>query len=106
MFWSDVASAHYSKKAIEYYNSNNNRFVPKDQNLPNCPQIRPIEDFWLILKRKVYENGWQAKSAEQLKRIIIASLKKIDKNICHRLMSRIHAKIRIASDLGSSHYFY
>jgi len=70
------------------------------------PKIRPIEDFWHILKREVYENGWQAKSAEQLTRRIIASLKKIDKNICHRLMSRIHTKIRISLDLGSSHYFH
>ncbi|CAF5166545.1 unnamed protein product, partial [Rotaria magnacalcarata] len=33
----------------------NIKFVPKQDNPPNVPQARPIEDFWSILAGKVYE---------------------------------------------------
>ena len=29
---------------------------------PNAPQIRPIENYWGILKMKVYEGNWSAKN--------------------------------------------
>ena len=37
-------------------------------NPANAPKLRPIEDFWGILKQKVYEKGWRAKSIDQLKK--------------------------------------
>ena len=37
-----------------------------------------IEDFWSILKAKVYENNWEAKSLRQLKVRIKKCLKKVD----------------------------
>jgi len=39
--------------------------------------LRPIEDFWGILKQKVYEKGWGVKSINQLKKNISESLKKL-----------------------------
>ena len=35
-------------------------------NTANLPEVRPIEDFWSILKAKVYENNWEAKTLHQL----------------------------------------
>ena len=37
-------------------------------NPANAPKLRPIEDFWSILKQKVYEKVWKAKSIDQLKK--------------------------------------
>ena len=37
-------------------------FHSKKDNPANLPEARPIEDFWFILKDKVYENGWEANS--------------------------------------------
>ena len=34
---------------------------------PNAPQIRPIENHWGILKVKVYEGNWKAKTRDHLK---------------------------------------
>jgi hypothetical protein len=31
--------------------------VPKDMNPANAPKLHPIENFWGILKQKVYEKG-------------------------------------------------
>jgi hypothetical protein len=32
-------------------------YVPKIENPPNVPQIRPIEKFWANLKKKVYQKA-------------------------------------------------
>jgi len=43
-------------------------FLPKIINPANAPKLRPIEDFWRILKTNVYENNWSAKNVRQLKK--------------------------------------
>jgi hypothetical protein len=55
-----LAPAHYSKETISMLNSLEIRFLSKDENPPNVPQIRPIEDFWASHKKQVYAQGWEA----------------------------------------------
>ena len=50
--------------------------VMKEQNPPNLPMLRPIETFWSHLKAKVYYNGWEAKSIEEMKKRISYCLTK------------------------------
>jgi transposase len=71
--------------------------VPKDLNPPNVPQLRSIERFWANLKRKVYENGWTAKSVDLVKKIK-SELKKIPLESCQNLLKRLKTKIRKAAD--------
>ena len=62
VFWSDLASCHYSFETIEYLNSQNIIYVPKDDNPPNVPQTRPIEKFWANLEDKVHDKGQKTKN--------------------------------------------
>ena len=39
-------------------------FISKENNPPACPQIRPIEQFWSMLKTEVYANNWSAKNRD------------------------------------------
>ena len=50
----------------------------ESKKLPDAPQIRPIENYWGILKMKVYEGNWKAKTKNHLIRQL---KKKIDCNI-------------------------
>jgi hypothetical protein len=75
--------------------------VPKDCNPTNVPQLRPIEDFWGILKGLVYENDWSTDSIDNLKCRIKKKLKEMDPNLYQRLMKRLLTKIRIAADYGA-----
>jgi hypothetical protein len=68
VFWPDLGSSHYTNSVQDYLKSEKIEFVPKDMNPANAPKLRPIEDFWGILKQKVYEKGWRAKSIDQLKK--------------------------------------
>ena len=52
--------------------------IRKDLNLPNSPQVRPIERFWAHLKSKVFDRNWEAKNTDQLKRKIVCVSKTFD----------------------------
>ena len=60
LFWPDLASCHYARTTICLFQELNIKFVPKEKNPPNCPQLHPIEDFWGLLKQLVYAKGWEA----------------------------------------------
>ncbi|XP_055535517.1 uncharacterized protein LOC129724554 [Wyeomyia smithii] len=68
VFWPDLASAHYSKRSLEGVEQLNTDVVPKLANPPNVPKLRPIEDFWPSLKRKIYSNNIVAKTNERIKK--------------------------------------
>ena len=77
IFLPDLAFAHYAKDTVELFEELKIPYVFKDQNPPNVPQCRPIENFWGILKSKVYENAWEVTNILQLKRKIKKCLKEI-----------------------------
>jgi hypothetical protein len=43
IFWPDLASAHYAKKTLGWFEANQVDIVTKEQNPPNCPKFCPIE---------------------------------------------------------------
>lgn len=100
MFWPDLASCHYSKKTQDWLTEQKIPFVPKKDNPPNVPQARKIEQFWAVLKRKVYEKGWEAENDKQLVRRIKQKLKEIDKKVFQSLMLKVRYKLRKIEDNG------
>ena len=80
-------------------------FVAKEENPPNAPQIRPIENWWGILKQEVYRGDWSAKSEEMLVRRVRYAARKIQKNdpeIFQSLFGSLKTKMRKAADNGLS----
>ena len=52
--------------------------MSKVDNPANLPEVRPILDFWSILKVKVYENNLEAKTLHQLEVRIKKCLKEVN----------------------------
>ncbi len=100
LFWLDLASSHYAKKTLETFKQHDVRFVPKDMNPPNVPQLRPIEDLWAQIKQKVYENDWSTDSIPKLILRIKQKLKEFSSSMRQSYMSDILTRIRIAADQG------
>ena len=50
MFWPDLATCHYGKKAKKFYDENEINIVPKETNPPNCPELWLIEKYWAHMK--------------------------------------------------------
>lgn len=93
-FWPDLASCHYAKKTLEFYTTNNIDFVPKDINPPNCPQFRPIERYWAIVKAKLKKNGGVVKKVGLMRAKWIYFSNKVTAEVVQRLMSTIKRKVR------------
>jgi hypothetical protein len=106
LFWSDLASCHYARSTMRILGELNIHVVPKDMNPPNCPQLRPIEDFWAILKQFVYANGWEASTHAQLQRRIKFCLGKVDIQVVRNMIFSMKSKIRRARAFGVSDLVY
>ena len=93
LFWPDLASSHYAKTVISYFEAKKLNFVEKEDNPPNVPECRPIEDFWSILKGMVYEGNWKAETLIQLRRRIEYCIDKVDINLIYCLSKSIPGRL-------------
>ena len=92
LFWPDLASCHYSARTLQQYSSNKIKFIPKNQNSPNCPQLRPVEKFWAIVKQSLLKNGKVTKSVNQMKSNWKKAVEKVREDGVKRLMGGIKKK--------------
>ena len=72
------SSCHYAEHSLDFLCENLIHHADKIDKPANLPEVRPIEDFWSILKAKVYENNWEAKSLHQLEVRIKKCLNEVD----------------------------
>ena len=100
IFWPDLASCHCKNKNLEFLSNNGINYVEKDENPPSAPQIRPIENYWGILKMKVYEGNWTAKDREQLIRRIKIKQKEINHDIVIKMFENLKRKVHLANENG------
>jgi hypothetical protein len=94
LFWPDLASIHYAKATLDWYEANNVDFVPKNMNPPNVPQIRPIEKYWAISKQYLRKTKRFAENINQFRRLFISTTKKLDEAAVQRLMRGLRTKLR------------
>uniref|UniRef100_A0A914DRN3 Transposase n=1 Tax=Acrobeloides nanus TaxID=290746 RepID=A0A914DRN3_9BILA len=85
VFWPDKASSHYANNVLNHLRQKDIHFVEKEDNPSNLPEARSIEDFWDILKGKVYANAWKAENTRQLTNCIKLCLRNIDRDLVQRL---------------------
>ena len=64
IFLPDLASTHYFKKSLEWYEQNGTQLVTKEENPPNCPEQRVIESYWSIMKGTVLKSKKLASDIE------------------------------------------
>ena len=100
LFWPDLASCHYATKTQEFLTEIDINFVPRDHNPPNAPQIRPIENFFGILKQHVYAGNWSAKNREGLIRRIKKCVQEIDMDMIIKMFDNLPPKIVKAKNHG------
>jgi hypothetical protein len=100
VFWPDLASAHYARTVQDYLKSQRVPFVQRKLNHANVPKCRPIEDYWGILKRKVYENDWSAKEIPQLIKRIKWAMTQVDSETCTRTCASVHRRLNTVARKG------
>lgn len=94
LFWPDLASCHYSNVVQEWYHNNNVAIVPKDCNPPNSPELRPIEEYWSIIKGKLKKKGGTAATLEEFAKKWNSAAKTISEELVQTMMSSVRRKVR------------
>lgn len=94
LFWPDLASCHYSSRALEWYNLNSVDVVPKNTNPPNCPELRPIEKYWANIKTKLRKTCQPATSLPDFKKKWMKCTKLITNDSVQISMKRVKSKVR------------
>ena len=69
LFWPDLASSHYAAAVISKLTAAGVSYVSKVDNLPNVPQLRPIEKFWALCKHKYQQLNKPANTIPEMKKI-------------------------------------
>ena len=106
LFWLDLASSHYAKKAMEWLDEHKVPFVHRAANPPNVPQARSIEDFWSILADKLYNGGWEASNSQQLINRIKRKVKQVELKVVETMMNDVRSKLRKIEDCGPFKILY
>lgn len=70
ILWPTLATCRYAEATCDYMIESRINFVEKYENPGNLPKCRPLEDYLAILKFKVYEGNWKAKTLQQLEKRI------------------------------------
>ena len=89
----DNAPSHAAKNSMSYPASIG-LFGSRLMNWPPAsPDLKPIENFWDIIKRKVYAENKQFHSKDDLWRAIVNAAKEIDPNIIKKLTSSVDERL-------------
>lgn len=94
LFWPDLASCHYASSVLEWFREKNILFIEKTVNPPNCPEIRPIEKFWALMKAKLRKNVKPAEDLTQFKKDWNRVTKTVNESVVQNLMRHIKNKVR------------
>lgn len=94
LFWPDLASCHYANNTIKWYKEKQVNFVPRDCNPPNSPELRPIEQYWSIVKGILKKTGQEIQTIGQFKSKWQWASKKINKASVQKIMGPIRRKVR------------
>ena len=86
VFWPDLATSHYANSVQNWLSENNITVVAKADNPANVPEVRPIEDLFAYIKRKVYRKGWSANNIHQLEQRIRSTMRNLPNSIVQKLM--------------------
>jgi hypothetical protein len=94
MFWPDLASCHYARVTMDWYQSNEVDILPKEMNPPNCPQFRPIEKYWAIVKGKLLKNGGSATEVNKMRQKWNKFAGEVTPELVQKMMRDIKRKVR------------
>ena len=97
LFWPDLASCHYSETTLNWLREHKVDFIEKRCNLPNCPEIRPIERYWAFVKGKLRFKVRETKNIQDFENKWIRATKKVQRNFVQKLMLSVKRKVRAFS---------
>lgn len=81
------------KRKLEWFQINNINFLLKSCNASNVSKARQIEDFWAILSKLLYNNGWKAKTERRLRLRITKTNEEMEVSVIQHMMCQVKGKL-------------
>lgn len=100
ILWPDLARYHYTREVQEFLQSENLRFISKDENAPNLPECRPIERFWALVKRQMASYKNEAENFAIFKRRWAVCYKRVIENSGENLFLNFREKLKRVAKYG------
>ena len=100
LIWTEPTVAHYARDTAQFLEEAGLATLKGDDTPPKVSQLRPIRDFWGVLKQDVYRGGSVVSSEAQLKQIIAIALKKIAPEVPPTMMRGVGLHVRSANRNG------
>ncbi|XP_047993581.1 uncharacterized protein LOC125240438 [Leguminivora glycinivorella] len=94
LFWPDLASCHYASRTREWMEANGVEYVEKSMNPPNYPEVRPIEEYWAIMKRILRQRFSSADSVKKFKKDWVKAAKTVTVSVVRNLMKNVRVQVR------------
>jgi hypothetical protein len=69
-------------------------------------QTGPNESFWVCLAQKVNEEGWEAKTEQQLIYCTESKMKEFDEHFVESLLEGLNAKVKWIGENGVYFFIY
>ena len=93
IFWPNLATSHYANSVTKWLKTQKIPFVQKKDNPANLPEACAIDDFWAMLKRDVYKNGWSTNNISNLERWIRYCASRLDLNAVQKLVQGTNTRL-------------
>lgn len=100
LFWFDMATCHYAKEVKDWLIENGIKFIEKKDNTPNCPQVRPIEMYWAVIKHKFKKNNVFCNTIEEFASVWKSCEEQVQKSTVQSLMKRARRNLRAVGRNG------
>lgn len=94
LFWPDLATCHYANNVLAWHTEHGVHFVPKHMNPPNCPELRPIEAYWAMVKRALLKSKGVAKDVPDMTKQWKKAQKTVAETTVQCLMDGVKRKVR------------
>ena len=79
---------------MEWYNASEVDVIPKAMNPSNCPQFRPIENYWSIVKGELKKNGGCINDAKKINSKWNKFAGKVTSKLVQSMMGGIKNRVR------------
>lgn len=76
------------------HRSERSRFLGKTLNPPNCPELRPIERYWALVKNNLKKTGQRAENVDSFLRSWKNCSEKVSEEVVQDLMKGVRRKVR------------
>jgi hypothetical protein len=79
---------------LSWYEANHVAVVPKELNPPNCPEFRPIENYWSIVKGIFKKTRAAIADVKTMLAHWQKCAAKVERSLVQKMMGSIKGKVR------------